>query len=226
LGRELAREHPVEADLIVPVPDSSIPAALGYASEAGTPYGQAIIKNRYSDRTFIKPDQRLRELEVDLKFNLVKPKIKDARLVIVDDSIVRGNTMKRLVSALRNQGAREIHLRSSSPPLRHPCYFGIDIPREKELIAAGRSVEEVARYIGVDSLGYLSLAGLGRAINSAMSEHDVPAMDEETALKALHSEFCYGCMETQGWPFDPHAAASHGGRPINVIPRDTVMRGQ
>src|SRR5947209_12283313 len=127
LGRQLAREYPVEADLVVPVPDSSIPAALGYAAAAGIPYGQAIIKNRYSDRTFIKPDQRLRQLEIDLKFNLVKPKINAARLVIVDDSIVRGNTMKRLVAALRNQGAREIHVRSSSPPLRHPCYFGIDI---------------------------------------------------------------------------------------------------
>ena len=165
LGRELAREHPVEADLVVPVPDSSIPAALGYATEAGIPYGQAIIKNRYSDRSFIKPDQRLRQLEIDLKFNLVQPKIKRARLIIVDDSIVRGNTMKRLVSALRNRGVKEIHLRSSAPPLRHPCYFGIDIPQESELIAAGRSIQEVADYIGVDSLGYLSLAGLARAIH-------------------------------------------------------------
>src|SRR5206468_10565424 len=115
LVRELAREHPIDADLVIPVPDSSIPAALGYAAESGIPYGQAIIKNRYSDRTFIKPDQRLRQLEVDLKFNLVKPKVKGARLIIVDDSIVRGNTMKRLVSALRHYGAKEIHLRSSSP---------------------------------------------------------------------------------------------------------------
>ena len=167
LGRELAREFPVEADLVVPVPDSSIPAALGYAEESGITYSQAIIKNRYSDRSFIKPDQRLRQLEVDLKFNFVQPKIEGARLVIVDDSIVRGNTMKRLVSALRNRGVKEIHLRSSAPPLRHPCYFGIDIPQEAELIAAGRTVQEIADYIGVDSLGYLSLAGLGRAIQTA-----------------------------------------------------------
>ena len=144
LGRELAKEHPVEADLVIPVPDSSIPAALGYAAQSGIPYGQAIIKNRYSDRTFIKPDQRLRQLEVDLKFNIVRPKIAGKRLVVVDDSIVRGNTMKRLVAALRHQGAREIHLRSSSPPLRHPCYFGIDIPQESELIEAGRTIQEVA----------------------------------------------------------------------------------
>ena len=200
LGRELAKEHPVEADLVVPVPDSSIPAALGYAAASGIAYGQAIIKNRYSDRSFIKPDQRLRQLEVDLKFNLVKPKIEGARLIIVDDSIVRGNTMKRLVAALRHHGVKEIHLRSSSPPLRHPCYFGIDIPQPAELIAAGRSVQEVADYIGVDSLGYLSLEGLGRAI---ASEGEVAIQVNTEAKAFLHSKFCYGCMEKTGWPFDP-----------------------
>jgi len=200
LGKELAREYPVEADLVVPVPDSSIPAALGYAAISGIPYGQAIIKNRYTDRSFIKPDQRLRQLEVDLKFNFVKPKIEGKRLVIVDDSIVRGNTMKRLVAALRHQGAKEIHLRSSSPPLRHPCHFGIDIPQEEELVAAGRSVSEVAEYIGVDSLGYLSLAGLGRALSEVKGHTD---LDDDAALASLHAECCYGCMETQGWPFDP-----------------------
>ncbi len=203
LGRELAHEHPVEADLVVPVPDSSIPAALGYATASGIPYGQAIIKNRYSDRSFIKPDQRLRELEVDLKFNLVKPKIQGARLVIVDDSIVRGNTMKRLVAALRHAGVKEIHLRSSAPPLRHPCYFGIDIPQEQELIAAGRSIEQIADYIGVDSLGYLSIAGLGRALNT-LEENE--QFDDETATRLLHNECCYGCMQTRGWPFDPAQA--------------------
>lgn len=224
LGRELAKEHPVDADLVVPVPDSSIPATLGYAAEAGITYGQAIIKNRYSDRTFIKPDQRLRQLEVDLKFNFVKPKVQGARLVILDDSIVRGNTMKRLVSALRHQGAKEIHLRSSCPPLRHPCYFGIDIPQEEELIAAGRTIQEVADFIGVDSLGYLSMAGLGRAINSVTS--DVPRPDDETALKLLHSEFCYGCMETSGWPFDPHVEAKHGAQQVKFVPRNVALKRQ
>jgi amidophosphoribosyltransferase len=209
LGRELAKEHPVDADLVVPVPDSSIPAALGYAAASGIPYGQAIIKNRYSDRTFIKPDQRLRQLEVDLKFNLVEPKIDGARLVIVDDSIVRGNTMKRLVAALRHRGVKEIHLRSSAPPLRHPCHFGIDIPQEEELVAAGRTVQEVADYIGVDSLGYLSVAGLGRAIGSATGS---TTLDEAAARNLLHNEFCYGCMERQGWPFDPQAAMNEAPR--------------
>ena len=204
LGRELAREHPIEADLVVPVPDSSIPAALGYAAASGIPYGQAIIKNRYSDRSFIKPDQRLRQLEVDLKFNLVQPKIEGARLVIVDDSIVRGNTMKRLAAALRHKGVKEIHLRSSAPPLRHPCHFGIDIPQENELIAAGRSVQEIADYIGVDSLGYLSVSGLGRAI----ADGQIDKSDNEAARDFLHRGFCYGCMETRGWPFDPATVQS------------------
>jgi amidophosphoribosyltransferase len=217
LGRELAKEHPADADLVVPVPDSSIPSALAYAAEAAIPYGQAIIKNRYSDRTFIKPDQHLRQLEVDLKFNLVKPKIAGARLVIVDDSIVRGNTVKRLVAALRKQGAREIHLRSSAPPLRHPCYFGIDIPEERELIASERSVGEVADYIGVDSLGYLSLPGLGRAIAAAGGDSKE---DDASARRSLHSEFCYGCMQREGWPFDPEQAKF-------IIPRrrDSVTGG-
>jgi amidophosphoribosyltransferase len=213
LGRELAREHPIDADLVIPVPDSSIPAALGYATESGIPYGEAIIKNRYSDRTFIKPDQRLRQLEVDLKFNMVKPKIEGMRLVVVDDSIVRGNTMKRLVAALRHQGVKEIHLRSSSPPLRHPCYFGIDIPQEEELIAAGRTVEEVAAYIGVDSLGYLSTTSMGRALasvtaiqrraDSQVNGATQRPLHDDDANTLLHNEFCYGCMDKQGWPFDP-----------------------
>ncbi|HEY1351197.1 MAG TPA: amidophosphoribosyltransferase [Ktedonobacteraceae bacterium] len=209
LGHELALEHPADADIVIPVPDSSIPAALGYAQTSGIPFGQAIIKNRYSDRTFIKPDQRLRMLEIDLKFNMVRPKIEGRRLLVVDDSIVRGNTMKRLVAALRHQGAKEIHLRSSSPPLRHPCYFGIDIPQRDELVAADRTVRDIAEYIGVDSLGYLSLPGLGRAIHSACH---MTELDDATALAFLHNEFCYGCMETRGWPFDPEKART--ARPV------------
>jgi amidophosphoribosyltransferase len=224
LGRELAREHPVEADMVVPVPDSSIPSALGYANESRIRYAHAIIKNRYSDRSFIKPDQRLRQLEVDLKFNFVQPKIEGARLIIVDDSIVRGNTVKRLVSALRNRGVKEIHLRSSAPPLRHPCYFGIDIPQEEELIASGRSIQEIADYIGVNSLGYLSLAGLGRAIKTAEDISNANVSNEE-ALNFLNQEFCYGCMEKQGWPFDPITGAKHGAQHATFFPRNTVIKG-
>jgi amidophosphoribosyltransferase len=235
LGRELAREHPVDADLVIPVPDSSIPAALGYATESGIPYGQAIIKNRYSDRTFIKPDQRLRQLEVDLKFNMVKPKIEGMRLVVVDDSIVRGNTMKRLVAALRHQGVKEIHLRSSSPPLRHPCYFGIDIPQEEELIAAGRTVEEVASFIGVDSLGYLSITGLGRALASVTAIPRKTAslvngvtqrpLRDDDAHASLHNECCYGCMDKHGWPFNPLIGRRTSKAVTELFASSEVCRG-
>jgi amidophosphoribosyltransferase len=132
--------------------------------------------------------------------------------------------MKRLVSALRHYGAKEIHLRSSSPPLRYPCYFGIDIPKEKELIAAGRTVEEIREYIGVDSIGYLSMPGLGRAISTSMSGAEGP--NDEQALSMLHSEFCYGCMQTQGWPFDPKVEAKHGAQLINLMPRRVAVKGQ
>jgi amidophosphoribosyltransferase len=215
LGRELANEHPVEADLVVPVPDSSIPAALGYAAASGIPYGQAIIKNRYSDRSFIKPDQRLRELEVDLKFNLVRPKIQGARLVIVDDSIVRGNTMKRLVAALRHAGAKEIHLRSSAPPLRHPCYFGIDIPQEKELIAAGRSIEQIADYIGVDSLGYLSIAGLGRALNT-LQENEQDRFDREQGTRNEEERFDREQGTRKGYPYHTKGAPASTGSMVGA----------
>ena len=222
LGRELAREHPVEADLVVPVPDSSIPAALGYAEASGIPYAMAIIKNRYADRTFIKPDQRLRQMEIDLKFNFVKPHVEGKRLIVVDDSIVRGNTTKRLTAALRHAGAKEIHLRSSSPPMRHPCYFGVDIPQETELIASGKTIQQIADYIGVDSLGYLSLAGLSRAINSA-SKQEIPIANNEVAEQLLHSEFCYGCMEKRGWPINPD---TYIGRVRNGAKRAMVATGQ
>jgi amidophosphoribosyltransferase len=225
LGRELAHEHPVEADLVVPVPDSSVPAALGYSDVSGIPYAMAIIKNRYADRTFIKPDQRLRQMEIDLKFNFVKPQVEGKRLIIVDDSIVRGNTTKRLTAALRRAGAREIHLRSSSPPMRHPCYFGVDIPQESELIAAGKTVQQIADYIGVDSLGYLSIAGLGRAINSA-SQQPMTLSGDEAASTMLHNEFCYGCMERQGWPFDPYQYLTPKSDEETTSTRAMVAHGQ
>ena len=144
--------------------------------------------------------------------------------MIVDDSIVRGNTVKRLASALRHRGVKEIHLRSSSPPLRHPCYFGIDIPQENELIAAGRSIQEVADYIGVDSLGYLSLEGLGRAISAACSSQEV--LDDQAALQFLHGEFCYGCMEKKGWPFDPRTDAMRTPRLATILPQNVALRGK
>ncbi|MEO7021241.1 MAG: amidophosphoribosyltransferase [Ktedonobacteraceae bacterium] len=199
MGRALAREHPAEADLVVAVPETAIPAALGYAAEIGIPYGYAIIKNPYSDRTFIKPDQQQRQVALEQKFKLVKSAIAGARLIVIDDSIVRGTTMKHLVAALRRNGAKEIHLRSSAPPLRYPCHFGIDIPQEAELIASGRSMQEIATYFGVDSLGYLSLAGLSRSLQKKTAY----TSDNGRNIDVLHAHFCYGCLEKSGWPFNP-----------------------
>ncbi len=165
MGRELAREHPVEADLVIGVPDSAIPAAVGYSRESGIPYAEGLVKNRYVGRTFIEPDQRLRDVGVYLKFNPLRQVIGGQRLVVVDDSIVRGTTTPKVVDMLRRAGAREVHLRICSPPIRHPCHFGIDMATQWELIASQKSVEQIRRHVGADTLGYLSIEGLFRAID-------------------------------------------------------------
>ena len=164
MGRELFREHPVEADLVIGVPDSATAAANGYAKEADIPYGEGLVKNRYVGRTFIQPDQRLRDMGVYLKLNPMREVIADKRLVVVDDSVVRGTTTSKVVEMLRRAGAREVHMRICSPPIRHPCYFGIDMASQWELIAGRRSVAEIRDQIGADSLGYLSMNGLMRAV--------------------------------------------------------------
>ncbi|HWP28003.1 MAG TPA: amidophosphoribosyltransferase [Chloroflexota bacterium] len=161
MGRALAREHPAEADVVIAVPDASVPAAIGYARESGIPFHEGLIKNRYIGRTFIQPDQRLRERGVQLKFNPLRHVLEGQRVVVVDDSIVRGTTTPRVISMLRKAGAREVHMRISAPPMRHPCYLGVDTARREELIAAQiEDVAEIGRAIGADSLGYLSLEGL------------------------------------------------------------------
>ncbi len=160
MGARLAQEHPVDADIVVGVPDSATAAAIGYAHAAGIPYREGLLKNRYVGRTFIAPDQRLRDLHVQLKFNPLASLIKDKRLIVVDDSIVRGTTTPRVVSLLRQAGAREVHLRICAPPLRHPCPLGVDMASEWELIASRMSVLEIRDYLGADSLGYSSLDGL------------------------------------------------------------------
>ncbi len=160
MGRHLAREYPVDADLVIPVPDSAIPAATGYSRESGIPFGEGLIKNRYIGRTFIQPDQRLRDVGVQLKFNPMPEVLAGKRVVLVDDSIVRGTTTPPVVGLLRKAGAREIHMRICAPPMRHPCYLGVDTARRSELIAARMSVPEIRAHIGADSLGYLSLEGL------------------------------------------------------------------
>jgi len=162
LGRVLAREHPVAADLVVPVLDSGNTAALGYAEESGVPYEQAMIRNHYVRRTFIEPAQSIRHFGVKVKHNAVSEMLAGKRVVLVDDSIVRGTTLIKLVTMLRNAGAVEVHLRISSPPTVGPCHYGIDTPTQEELIAHRHSPEEICRIIGADSLGYLSLEGLRR----------------------------------------------------------------
>ena len=163
LGRELAREAPVDADLIVPVPDSGVTAAVGYANESGIPFSFGLIRNHYVGRTFIEPEQRVRDFGVRLKLNPVQHLLKGKRVVLIDDSIVRGTTSRKIVRMVRDAGATEVHMRISCPPTISPCFYGVDTPSKEQLIAANKSVEEIRKYIGADSLSYLSLEGLKKA---------------------------------------------------------------
>jgi amidophosphoribosyltransferase len=178
MGHELAKEAPVEADMVIAFPDSGTPAAIGYAEASGIPFREALMKSRYINRTFIQPDQSLREAGVMLKLNALPRSIRGKRLIAVDDSIVRGTTSRRIIDRLRAAGAKEIHMRISSPPMRYPCFMGVDIGSTKELIASGRSVDEVRSHIGADSLSYLSIPGLMRAIGRGTSQ-----------------EFCRACFD-------------------------------
>lgn len=165
LGVELAREHPADADVVIGVPDSATAHAIGYSSESGIPYSEGLVKNRYVGRTFISPDQRLRDLGVHLKYNPMPSVLAGRRVAVVDDTIVRGTTTPRIVKLLREAGAAEIHMRIAAPPIQHPCHFGVDMATRQELIAAQQSVEEIRQHLGADSLGYLSQEGLQRALS-------------------------------------------------------------
>jgi amidophosphoribosyltransferase len=165
-GRQLAREHPVEADVVIPIPDSGVPAAIGYAEESGIPFQLGLIRNHYVGRTFIEPQQSIRHFGVKLKLNPVREVIEGKRVVVIDDSIVRGTTARKIIKMIRNAGAREVHVRISSPPTSFPCYYGIDTPTRKELISSSHSIEEINRYVTSDTLGYLSLEGLLAAARS------------------------------------------------------------
>jgi len=165
LGQYLAQEYPVEADVVVPVPDSGVSAAIGYADESGIRLEFGLIRNHYVGRTFIEPRQSIRNFGVKVKLNPVREILKDKRIVLVDDSIVRGTTSKKIVHIIRAAGAREIHVRITSPPIVGPCYYGIDTPTKRELIGANKSVEEIRQFIGADSLGYLSLEALLKAVD-------------------------------------------------------------
>jgi amidophosphoribosyltransferase len=184
LGAVLSRVAPVEADVVIPVPDSGVPAAIGYAGAAGIPFEMGLIRSHYVGRTFIEPSQSIRHFGVRLKLNPVRAVIQGRRVVVVDDSIVRGTTSRKIVKMLRDAGAREVHLRISSPPTRWPCFYGIDTPTRRELIAASHSTEEIARYITSDSLAYLTVDGLREAVGYPQGE-----------------DFCEACF-TGDYPVD------------------------
>ena len=167
LGAELAREHPVDADLVIGIPDSSTAAAVGYAQESGIPYSEGLVKNRYVGRTFIQPEQRLRDLGVRQKFNTLVEVIQGKRLVVVDDSIVRGTTTPHVVGLLRKGGAKEVHMRVCAPPIKHPCFMGVDMASRDELLAANNSLAEIRDIVGADTLGYLSVKGLMKVVGGS-----------------------------------------------------------
>jgi amidophosphoribosyltransferase len=174
-GRQLAREHPADADCVFSVPDSSNSAALGYAEESGIPLELGLIRNHYVGRTFIHPTQQGRDFRVRIKYNAVREVVADKRVIMIDDSLVRGTTSRGLIALVREAGAREVHFRVASPPVTNPCYYGIDMPTREELIGARLSVEEIREHLNVDSLGYLSLEGMHAAV-------------------AQHGPFCDACF--------------------------------
>jgi amidophosphoribosyltransferase len=162
-GRQLAREHPVVADIVIPVPDSGSSAALGFSEQSGIPYEMGLIRNHYVGRTFIEPKQGIRHFGVKVKLNPMREMLDGRRVVVVDDSIVRGTTSRKIVKMVRSAGAAEVHMRISSPPIQWPCFYGIDTPTRKELIAASHHADEIRRYLSADTLGYLSLDGMLKA---------------------------------------------------------------
>jgi len=171
MGAQLAREAPADADVVVPVPDSAVPAAIGFAHELDLPFIEGLTKNRYIGRTFIQPDDQLRKIGIQLKFNPLSSNLQGKRVVLIDDSIVRGNTARPLVQLIRDGGASEVHVRVSSPPVRHPCFMGVDMATHSELIANRLDIEGIRQQIGADSLSYLSLEGMERAIHETQQQH-------------------------------------------------------
>jgi len=205
LGRLLAREHPVEADMIVPIPDSGVPAAIGFALESKIPFRMGLIRNHYIGRTFIEPSQAIRNFGVKLKLNPVRELIKGKRVVLVDDSIVRGTTSRKLVRMVREAGATEVHMRISCPPTISPCYYGVDTPTREELIASANSPEEIRKYLGADSLGYLSMQGLRQAVNDT------------------EGDFCTSCY-TGVYPTDLVQLEVRKGASVNKVAEEVTVQ--
>lgn len=192
MGRNLAHQHPVDADIVVPVPDSGLVAGLGYSQESGIPLEYGLIRNHYVGRTFIEPRQSIRNFGVKVKLNPVREVLQNKRVILVDDSIVRGTTSRKIVHIIRSAGAREIHMRITSPPIIAPCYYGIDTPTKRELIAANKTVDEIRKYIGADSLGYLSLENLmesvennNRFCSACFTDHYPTEVNHEEKQKEL-----------------------------------------
>jgi len=194
IGRTLAKEYPVDADIVIPVPDSSNTAALGYSQESGIKFEIGLIRNHYIGRTFINPSQVTREHSVRIKFNPVRGVLKGKKVVVVEDSIVRGTTFKKIAKLLRNTGVKEIHLRVSSPPIISPCFYGMDFPTREELMASHRSVEEIKRFIDVDSLGYLSLDGLVKSVPNGDNSYCTACFSGNYPTE-LPEEFTKSCLE-------------------------------
>jgi amidophosphoribosyltransferase len=229
VGRRLAAEHPADADLVIPVPESSTPAAIGYAQASGIPYGQGLVKNSYVGRTFIQPSQTIRERGIRLKYNPLREAIAGQRLVVVDDSIVRGNTQRAIVAMLREAGAREVHVRISSPPVAWPCFFGIDFASRAELMAGSLTIEEIRQSIGADSLGFVSLDGLiasttlpaGRLCHACFDGHyPITVADDEKGKHLLESVVAavgptagVAAGSAAGLAVGSAAGAGTGGRP-------------
>lgn len=200
MGRTLAREHPVEADLVIPVPESGTPAAVGYAQASGIPFAQGLTKNAYVGRTFIQPSQTLRQLGIRLKLNPLREVIEGKRLIVVDDTIVRGNTQRAIIAMLREAGALEVHVRISAPPVQWPCFYGIDFPTRGELAAVGHSIEELRISIGADSLGHISTEGM------------IAATEQPS------ERLCTACF-TGVYPIEPPVSARHLllNQPVEVV---------
>ena len=214
MGQELAREHPVpNAHVVIPIPDTGIPAALGYSEASRIPYGEGVIKNRYIQRTFIQPNQRMRDLGARMKYTPLKDTLAGKRIVMVDDSIVRGTTTGKLVKMMFDAGAAEVHVRITAPPVKNPCYYGIDMANEDELVAARLSVDEIRKLIGATSLGYLSLDGAVRAIGMHKDKFcracfdgkypiPVPADVRMSKLVLEHKRQVPGTLSYEGGPDD------------------------
>jgi amidophosphoribosyltransferase len=207
MGRELARQLPTEADVVISLPDSGTPAAHGYAEESGIPFREGLIKSRYITRTFIQPSQSLREAGIRLKFNPVRPVLEGKRVILIDDSIVRGNTSRQIVELLRWAGAREVHMRIASPPLHYPCFMGIDIASRKELIAVGRTEEQICEVIGADTLSYLHMDGLVKAVGHAIDNFCLACFDGEYPVSVPVQ------LEMDKLSLEPKPRAEPAGRP-------------